>query len=657
MRVRLVLVLSPFLLAACAPAIRSATGAGAPAPVASRPLPHAVQPPAAFLRAVERGSRTTTGEPGARYWQNWARYQVQAKLLTEEKRLEGTAQIVYYNRSPDSLPVVELELSQNLHAPGVVRNEANEVNGGVELRRVAVGEHVVAASASATPRYAVNGTRMTIHLATPLRAGDSLALSIDYRFAIAQAGASGRMGWDGPDLFHLAYWYPQVAVYDDVTGWHTDPFLGAAEFYHGFATYDVTVDVPAGWIVNATGRLENADEVLSDSVRARLARADGSDSVVRILTAQDFGRVTRTASGRLQWRFRADSVRDFAFSVTRRSLWDAARTSVGDRDGDGRADYTRVSALYRETAPRWEQAVRYGRHAITTLSRDLALPYPWPHMTAVEAQQIITGGMEYPMMTLIGSYTTRGDAALYSVIAHEFAHMWFPLLVSTDERRYGWMDEGWTSFNENQAKRDYAPGPDYDGEDRDAYLRLARRDGEGEMLRWSDFHYTSAAFGVASYQKPATVTAALRALIGEEAFIRGYRSFLRRWAYRHPTPWDYFNAMETAAGRDLDWFWGSWYPETWTLDHAVASVTGGAAGAEARVVIEDRGKAVMPARVTITRADGTTLLREVSEETWLGGATRATIVVPAGAAVQRVEIDPGGAFPDIDRSNNMWPSP
>lgn len=462
------------------------------------------------------------------------------------------------------------------------------------------------------------------------------------------------MGWSRDNLFFIAYWYPQMAVYDDVVGWHTDPYLGSAEFYAGFGDYDVSVDAPQGWMVVATGTLENAADVLPAAVRDRLARAERSDSVVAIVTAADLaaGRATeRSATGRLVWRYRAANVRDVAFSATRASLWDAARTPVGDRDADGQPDYARVDALYRAEAPRWRQAAHYARHSIDFLSRFTGFPYPWPHMSAVEGAGIIGGGMEFPMMTLIGDYNQRGDSALYYVVAHEFAHMWVPMSVGTDERRYGWMDEGTTSFNENQARKEFFPGPDHDEPDRQSYLEAARTGYESEMMRWTDYLYPNQG-GTASYTKPASVLVALRALLGDSLFLRAYHTYIRRWAFKHPKPWDFFNSFNDVTGRNLDWFWRSWYYETWTLDQAVASVTPGPDGT--RIVIEDRGLVPMPAWVTVTLAGGATRRHEVPVEHWLSGARTTLVSIPPGAAVARVEIDAERVFPDVDRANNLW---
>lgn len=621
----------------------------------SRPGMGAVLPPPAFQRALERGSRSATGSPGAQYWQNTATYRINARINPEVKRLEGGAEITYRNNSPDTLRNLHLDLTQNFHRAEAVRNEPAEITGGVDLRRVTVdGQELRAGNAG--PRYQIFGTRLVILPSRPVAPGASVSISIDFAYTIPQRGAGGRMGWNQDNFFFFAYWYPQMTVYDDIVGWHPDQFVGTSEFYADFANYEYTIDMPAGWVLVGSGNLINAPQVLSADVNQRLQRADASDEVVNIITRDNVNSATAPGTnGRLQWRFTADSVRDIAFSATRASLWDALRTPVGDRNGDGKTDYARVNAIYRPTAPLWVNAARYGAHAVAFHSRNIGIPYPWPHMTAVEGDGVMGGGMEYPMMTLIGAYTTSGEAALYAVTSHEIAHMWFPMIVSNDERRYTWMDEGTTTFNENEAEGDFAkpslPAKFYI-EDQEAYLNLVRAGEEGEIMRRSAYHYTPFAFGVASYDKPGSVLVALKAVLGEETFYRAFREYAQRWKYKHPYPWDMWNTFENVSGRDLDWFWHAWYHTTWFLDQAVGTVTTTNAGTT--ITIENLGQIPMPAFLTITLASGEVLKREIPVETWLAGATSATVTVPAGAQVRKVELDAQRAYPDLDRTNNVW---
>jgi hypothetical protein len=310
-----------------------------------------------------------------------------------------------------------------------------------------------------------------------------------------------------------------------------------------------------------------------------------------------------------------------------------------------------IHSFYRpeRTAWAWDQSARYGRHSIEFLSRYL-WPYPYPQMTAVDGV-VSCSGMEYPMMTCIGG--PRDTLRLYSVTVHEIAHMWFPMQVGSDERRYAWQDEGLTRFNQAQAMREFFGGYDLEGIARDQYLDLARAGGEVELMRHGDqYPHGTAAYGIASYAKMATNMAALRALVGDERFLRAYREYGRRWINKHPQPYDLWNTFEDVTGEDLDWFWRTWWYETWTLDQAVGAVSAG--GDSVSIVVEDRGLAPMPARLTITREGGAVERVEVPVERWLAGARRHTVRVGTSPAIARVEIDAERHFPDADRANNVW---
>ena len=610
-----------------------------------------------MAQAIENGTRTTVGLPGPDYWQQEVDYALTATLLPDAKRLEGTARIAYTNNAPNALPVLVLELAQNVHAEGAMRNEVMEVTGGVALREVradgrALDEVPTSELRDVPAGYGIENTTLFLKLPRPLASGSEAEIEVDWAFTIPQAGASGRMGYSGDDLFFVAYWYPQMAVYDDVEGWNTEPFLGRSEFYADHGDYEVTVDVPEGWLVLATGALQNAADVLAPDVARRMERAYASDSTVQVVGPDDFDGVTTSGEdGRLRYRFTAERVRDFAFSATRTSIWDAARTPVGDPDGDGEADYAHINTLYRTSAPLWSEVTRYQQHAITFLSDFTGFPYPYPHMTAVEGGGIIGGGMEFPMMTLMGDYNGRGDSALYNVTAHELAHMWIPMIVSTNERRYSWIDEGSTTFAENQARKSFYPGPNHDLPDQQNYLQVAQMGLEGEMMRFSNYHASPVAFGIASYSKPASVLVALRAVLGEEAFLEAYRAFIDTWAYKHPYPFDLFNTFERVSGRDLDWFWRGWYYDTGTLDQAIAGVD--VSDEEVAVTVEDQGAVPMPVLLRVTYEDGTTAEREIPVDVWLGGQDEA-VARFEGGEVARVEIDPEGRFPDVDRADNVW---
>lgn len=607
--------------------------------------------PGAFERAVAAGTRTLDGRPGPNYWVNRADYVIEAKLEPGAHRVEATARITYRNNAPQALREVQLVLAQNAHRPGAVRIEPAEVTGGVALQRVAVRGNEVTEAVGNGPGYRVEGTQLIVPLPSALGTGQSVELEIAWGFTVPQAGAGARMGYSRDDLYFIAYWFPQVAVYDDLEGWATDPFVLNAEFYAGHGDYDVTIEVPEDWIVHATGTLENPEEVFTPAVVERMRQAAASDVPVRIVGPDAFDTATR--DGALRYRFNAQQVRDFAFSATRRSIWDGTRAEVGDLDGDGEPDYSAIHALWRDRAPKWSEMADYTRHSIASLSEYLAFPYPYPHMTSVEGADIIGGGMEFPMITLMGDYNQRTAQDLYAVTAHEVAHMWIPMIVSNNERRHAWLDEGNTSFNENQVKRDRFPGQNHDAPDAQIYMSIAQAGGEGEIMRWSDYHYTSTAYVIATYQKPATMLVALRGLLGEEAFLSAYRQFYQDWAYKHPTPYDFFHTFEREAGRDLDWFWRAWYLETGVLDQAITGVS--TSGNRTTVTVENQGQVSMPVRLVLTMQNGQTQRAEIPVDVWLRGQPSARLTVETPSPVTRVEIDPEGHFPDVDRDDNVWP--
>ncbi|HSG48729.1 MAG TPA: M1 family metallopeptidase [Longimicrobiales bacterium] len=625
----------------------------------ARPVPGPVVPPPHFRAAVEAGTRSVDGRPGPAYWQNRAQYRLDASLDPADGRVAGTVLIRYENRSPRALEELVLHLHQNLHAPGVMRNEPQEVTGGVELREVRVdGGAIRPLDPDGPPRagYRVEGTLMHIGLDRPVPPNGVVEVEVGWSQLLPQNGA-GRMGHSRREMYFVAYWFPKMAVYDDLRGWDAEPYLGGAEFYDAFADYEASLTVPGGWTVMATGDLLNAPEVFTAGTLQRLAAAAAADTVVTVARVNELAAGTVTVPGEaLTYRFRATGVRDFTWTASNAQQWDATSARVPDRDGDGAPDRVAIHAFWRpERAPLWRDQARYGKHAIEFHSRYTGLTYPWPHMTSVEGGDIIGGGMEFPMLTLIGDYRGRTPQDLYNVTSHELAHMWIPMVVGTNEKRYAWMDEGSTTFLENESRYEYWPGTDAHALEREVYLAAARAEAEEPLMRHGD-HYQAGGYGVASYSKPGTLLGTLRGLLGEETFLRAYRAFIRDWAFQHPTPWDLFNTFEREAALELDWFWQAFFYETWVLDQAVAGVETGPAGSVIR--IQDRGFAPMPATVHVETASGSLLEREIPLERWLAGETVVEIRIPAAAGpVVRVEIDPRGVYPDVDRGNNVWRAP
>jgi hypothetical protein len=622
----------------------------------ARPRPYPIFETPGFARAVANGTRTRTGEPGPKYWQQSAHYRIDAELVPQTNQLNGRESVRYFNRSPDTLRTVWMYLNQNLFAPGAPRTEATPVTSGMELLRVAAWGETLA-KRDAGPGYTVEGTLLRVALPRPLAPRDSLDMDLAWAFQVPPDGAP-REGTTG-DVFMIAYWYPQFAVYDDVGGWQRDPYLGTGEFYSDFADYDVTLRVPQGWLVGATGELTNPAEVLSAQTRGRLADARRGVGIVHVVRDEDRGagatKATTTGfDGVLTWTYRAHNVRDFAFGASRSFVWDAAAAVVGDRDGDRRADTTIVNTLYRPEARRWAwgRSAEFERASIEFLSRYL-WPYPWSQMTALEGPASC-GGMEYPMLTCIGG--PRDTLSLYSVQVHETGHMWFPMQVGSDERRFAWQDEGLTRFDQAQGMQDFFRGYDREAVSREAYLAFARTGGEVPVMRPADqFPAGTPAYGIATYDKTATALVALRAVLGDTTFHSALRTYGLRWLYKHPTPYDFFNSFDALAGRDLSWFWRPWWFETWTLDQAIASAV--VEDGKLVVTIRDDGLAPMPVRLAVHREGGLVERREIPADVWLAGARTTTVALDAPSTVTAVEIDPEQVFPDIDRSNNRWTRP
>lgn len=623
-----------------------------------RPLPYPIEIPDAYQQAIENGTRTADGSPGENYWQNYSSYTLHAEIDPETHTLFGESTVQYTNNSPDDLEVIVVELAQNLHKEGTPKKEMTEITGGKKLDKIAVNGtdfesiNMFQRWSQNASGYVEDGTRLYIFPEEPLASGENMEFNFEWSFEIPEEGASGRMGRNRENLYYIAYWYPQIAVYDDVYGWMEDPFKGNAEFYHEFADYELSITMPREWIVMGTGEFLNPEETLSDETLERYRRAGESDEIITIADFDELDSATRDDQEKLTWNFSSEKIRDVAFSATLESRWDGTRTSVGDLDGDGDTDYSRIHTFFRELAPLWEDQAEYAQHSIQFLSEYTSLPYPWPHMTSVEGSGIIGGGMEFPMMTIIGDYNNAGAVALYGVTAHELAHMWFPMILSTNERRYTWIDEGYTTFHTNEANKDYY-GDRFNNNDMfGGYFQIAGSDMEGEMMRWSDFHYPGPAYGVASYPKPASVLAALRGVLGEDVFIEAHHELIERWKYKHPYPWDIFKTFEDVSGQDLSWFWRAWYYETWTLDQAVADVSGD--GNTYTITIEDIGNVPMPVLLTITLENGEEISEEVDVDHWLNGHRTKELQIEADSPVIRVEIDPENHFPDVNTENNVW---
>jgi hypothetical protein len=589
--------------------------------------------------------RTGSGRPGPKYWQQRVDYRITATLDPAKNELRGRETIHYVNHSPDALPYLWLFVEQNLCEPNSITNQLNQpplvflgtsfdfscqgFNSAPRLESMTIEGREVKRS-----RF---GTTLRVDLARPLASGASVDIDAVWHFNVPPQGG-GRMGHDGP-LYEMAQWYPRVAVYDDVKGWNHEPYIGAGEFYLEYGDYDVTLTVPNEDIVAATGELQNAEQVLTPAQRQRLAVARHSDTAIAIIRADEAGNVSKTRpAGATSWHFSAHNVRDFAFAAGPGMRWDASGY-----------DGILIEDLYRPKADKWPEVNRMGREAIKYYSEQW-YRYPYSHATTVEGP---VEGMEYPMLTFTPNSPTREDQQW--VIAHEFGHEWFPMVVGSNERLYPWMDEGFNTFIDLANAAKYFAGTPYGDTIEVHPLHLYAehaKPGNEQPLIEKPVEVRDLFWG--GYQKPALMMQMLRyEVLGKDRFDAAFREYIRSWAFRHPTPSDFFRLMRDQSGMELDWFWRDWIFTTARLDQAVDSTSRGTDGITT-VYLHNRGTMVMPAELLLTFEDGTMSTVKLPVEMWNLG-DRFTYRVMGSKLVRAIEIDPRHALPDIDRANNRWP--
>jgi len=595
--------------------------------------------------------RDQAGAPGEAYWQQRADYQIQVSL--EDGRIRGTERITYTNNSPDALESLWLQLDQNLfdedsygaqraaEAEEPVRHAGFFKNGGFDITGVTVDD----GGELFAPEYKIEDTMMQVFLERPLAAeGNQLELKIDFEFEIPETGGDrmGTLDIQGGVIYQLAQWYPRMFTYDDVNGWNQSSFLGQGEWYLEYGDFDVELTVPRDFVVMATGELLNPEDVLTSEQLERLDEARGSDETVFIIDAEEAGKNSTRPRGEgpLTWRFRAENVRDFAWAASDRFVWDAASWE----DVLIMSAYPEESIGARGTTG-WERSTEYLRHSVKYYSEKW-FRYPYPVAINVAGLAL---GMEYPMIVFC-SWQSRG-AFLFSVTDHEIGHTWFPMIVGSDERRYAWMDEGFTTFIGYYSGIEFsggtpilgsfmAPGQIADDTREPSFAVLTPADSIPEEN-----------IGVLAYNKPAAALVLLRErVMGPEVFDEGFKKYIEEWAYKHPQPADFIRTMEDVSGLDLGWFFRAWIYEDAILDQAIASVR--RTGDTTVVKVVNRGGIPMPLDVRVIYRDGEEEIYEIPVEAWEVDGTYVLEVV--GGAVRHVQLDPDGALPDVNRSNNVW---
>ncbi|HVI45264.1 MAG TPA: M1 family metallopeptidase [Chitinophaga sp.] len=596
--------------------------------------------------------RSAGGAPGPKYWQNTADYKIDVTLDTMQHRLSGSVVITYKNNSPDQLPFLWLQMDQNVFREDSRGTTTVAITGdrfanrnytkGFELKSVSV----VTNGKSAPADYLVNDTRMQIRLATAAKAGGTLQLKIDYAYTIPEYGTdrTGRQltqkGW----IYEIAQWYPRMAVYDDVLGWNNIPYLGASEFYLEYGNFDYNITAPANMVVVGSGELVNEAQALSPTEAARLAKARNSDKTVMIRDKSEVDNIT--AKGNRTWHFVCKNSRDIAWAASRAFIWDAARINLPD----GKKSLAQSVYPVESSADyAWARSTEFVKGCIEHYSKQW-FPYTYPVATNVAG---IVTGMEYPGIVFCSWKSTRGG--LWGVTNHEFGHNWFPMIVGSNERKYAWMDEGFNTFINAISSSDFNKG-EFASSQQSKNAAPMLFSAISEPIMNTPDVIQLGYNGVAAYFKPAMGLKLLRdEILGQQRFDYAFREYIKRWAFKHPTPWDFFRTIENAAGEDLSWFWRGWFITDWKLDQGIKSVdyinSDPAKGSLIR--LENLEKLPMPVTLAIKEENGHTDTLHLPVEIWQRSNTW-TVRYPSTSKLAKVEIDPNGAYPDIKQSNNVW---
>ncbi|MEO6233107.1 MAG: M1 family metallopeptidase [Ferruginibacter sp.] len=620
--------------------------------------PHALFSPL-FYPTGETITRASDGAPNKGYWQNRADYNISASLNDVTHEIKGTVTITYKNNSPHELPFLWLQLDQNLFnkaSRGQARmpvegrsrygDSKSNFNGGYDITSVQLNNTTI-------KDYVITDTRMQVRLAKPLApAGDVVKIKIDYSFVLPMYGADrcGILPTENGDIFTVAQWYPRMCVFDDVEGWNTLPYLGPSEFYLEYGDFDFTITAPASHIVVASGELQNPAEVLTATQLSRMEAAKKSDKTVMIRSAKEvLDANSRPKANTLTWHYKIENARDISWASSKAFIWDAAKINL---PSGKKSLAMSVYPVESNGQKAWARATEYTKGSIENYSKRW-FEYPYPAATNVASN---VGGMEYPGIVFCGSGAETDG--LFGVTDHEFGHTWFPMIVGSNERKYGWMDEGFNTFINSLADDDFNKGeykqPASNMETRGQYMFSAR----SEAIMNTPDALKEYNIGNDLYSKPGYGLELLRnEILGPERFDYAFRLYIAQWAYKHPTPWDFFKTMDNASGESLSWFWKGWFLENYKLDQAIESVTyeKDDAANGALVTLANLDQMAMPVNIAYETVSGKKGTLKLPVEIWNNEFTK-TIKLPTTEKLVSVVIDPEKVFPDQNFSNNSWKS-
>ena len=635
--------------------------------IPERPVRRDIPMTGMIQRAFAAGTRDSTGRPGRNYWQLWTDYRIKASLDPATSTVTASETVTIRNNSDSTMRTMVLRLDQNFFRPDVpARLEPpSELTEGMQITRLVLNGQAMEISDTlgmpipgSTRRLAplsstLKNTSARITLPNPIAAHSTGTLEADWHFRVPRAdnGRGSRMGRWADTLYQVAQWYPRVAVFDDLRagGWDTEPYLGPAEFYNNYGHFDVSIDVPAGWIVGSTGVLQNPTEVLTPTARERLSHILESDSVRTIVSAAERGPGKSTAAGnRLVWHFVADTVGDVAWATSNQFVWDATRATIPGRGP------VPVNMLYLPGhTQQYAQGGPVVRHALEYYSK-LWMPYVYPQLTMVDGPEL---AMEYPMFIM----------SLVFAADHETGHQWWPMMVGVNETWYGWMDEGFNQYMNILSEADYAHKPARLDSLGLSYGRISGNELEPALM-W-DENSAGPLYSFAAYGKAPLMLSSLGGVVGDTAVQRAMSGYASAWRFKHPSPWDYAFFMSNALHRDLGWFWNYWLFTTESVDGSIQDVK--TSGRRTTVTVRQNGQMPSPVILKIEFAPTGAAIKPMSNsqmvdpntaivtypvDVWFAGSRTFNANLDfGGRAITRITLDPNGRFPDRDPTDNIWP--
>ena len=597
--------------------------------------------PRNIQKAIDKGTRTLEGKPGTNYWQNKAEYKIKAELEPKTRTLTGTEEITYYNNSPDTLKQIVIKILMDIYRKGNMRDfeiDTKALTDGMKSNGIFVdGKEYKTDGTNSKLRR--EGTNLFIELEKPIVPKSKSEIKCDWNFIIPNTSQI-RMGAYDSTTFFVAYWFPQVAVYDDIDGWDVVNYSGQVETYNDFSNYEVKLTVPKNFLVWATGVLINPKEVLAREIYERYKKAYSSEAIVKIVEEKDYQKGLITADEeKLTHKFKAENVMDFAFATSDHYLWDGSSVVVDKKEG--RASF--VDAAYNKSSKDFYNVAEVARKAIESFSTQIpGWPYPYPEMTVFNG----VGGMEYPMMVNDSSEPElQGTVHLTS---HEISHTYFPFFMGINERKYAWMDEGWATMLPFDFQTANAPG--YDPRTRNAlgYSDFAGNEQDIPPMVLS-YELRGASYRTASYRRPGAAYEFLRQLLGDDLFKKCLHEYINRWNGKHPIPIDFFFTFNETAGQNLDWYFKPWFFENKYPDLSLTAknIEGGVS-----VNVSNKGGLPVPIKIKFYYDDGTNaFVYDKTASEWKNGNIGITTFVSSKKKVVKIELG-STQTPDVNLNDN-----